>query len=448
MPEPDSLEALLAAERAERHRLQSELELRDSALNSASSHFLILDVTRPAWSIVYANRAVAKDHGYTPAELLGKSPTLLLDLEQHQEPFGRLRQAVREGDSTSVEVISRRRDGSTFCVGMFLTPLRPASGATITHYLAIGADITVRREQERTRQLLQEQLYNEMKERERIGIELRLAQKLESVGRLAAGIAHEINTPIQYIGDSVSFLQATQMDLAGLRSAYISAIQQMQDSTHARQAMESVRAAERAVDLAFVDQEVPKAFARTLEGVQRVAAIVRAMKEFAHPDSAEQSPADLNRAIETTLLVAHNEYKYCAQVETDLTELPDVMCNVGELNQVFLNLIVNAAHAIAETGKDAREGKITVTSRSLGEQVEISVADNGCGISEENLERIFDPFFTTKPMGRGTGQGLAITRAIVIEKHGGHVNVHSEVGSGTRFVLRLPVDGRQAVRAA
>jgi PAS domain S-box-containing protein len=447
-PDAGSLEAQLAAERAERCRLQNELGLRDSALNSASSHFLILDVTQSPWKIVFANRAVARDHGYAAAELLGRSPSMFSDEEQNREAFSRLRQAVRCGNNASEEMVSRRRDGSTFCVGMFLTPVCPADGSDISHYLVIGADITARLEQERARQLLQEQLYNEMKERERMGIELQLAQKLESVGRLAAGIAHEINTPIQYIGDSVSFLQATQAELAQLRTAYQGAMQQMQDSAHAREAMESVHAAQQALDLSFVDTEVPKAFARTMEGVQRVAAIVRAMKEFAHPDSGEQNPADLNHAIETTLLVAHNEYKYSAQVETGLGELPEVVCNIGELNQVFLNLIVNAAHAIAESGQDAQSGRITITTRVAGEQAEIVIADNGCGISAENLERIFDPFFTTKPVGRGTGQGLAITRTIVIEKHGGRVDVESTLGSGTRFVLRLPIYGRQAVRAA
>ncbi len=216
----------------------------------------------------------------------------------------------------------------------------------------------------------------------------------------------------------------------------------------ARAALQRVKEAEETLDLAFLEKEMPRAFERTMEGVRRVAAIVSAMKEFAHPDSVEHNPADLNHAIETTLLVAHNEYKYTAQIETRFGELPDVMCNVGELNQVFLNLIVNAAHTIAESGKDADTGRITITTAAVGDHVEVDVSDNGCGIPGENLEKIFDPFFTTKPVGRGTGQGLAITRAIVTEKHGGAITVHSAVGSGTRFSLTLPVAGRRASEAA
>ena len=281
-----------------------------------------------------------------------------------------------------------------------------------------------------------------------MGIELRLAQKLESVGRLAAGIAHEINTPIQYIGDSVLFIESAHRDLEQLRALYANALRGAGEHDAARAEWQRVQEAEETLDLAFLEKEIPKAFERTMEGVRRVAAIVRAMKEFAHPDSAEQNPADLNHAIETTMLVAHNEYKYTARIETCFGELPDVMCNVGELNQVFLNLIVNAAHTIAESGKDVETGRITITTRAAGAHVEIDVIDNGCGIPEENLEKIFDPFFTTKPVGHGTGQGLAITRAIVTEKHGGGITVHSEVGNGTRFSLRLPIAGRRAGEAA
>jgi two-component system, NtrC family, sensor kinase len=271
-------------------------------------------------------------------------------------------------------------------------------------------------------------------------------EMLESVGRLAAGIAHEINTPIQYIGDSVSFLQAAQADLHRLLTLYRTAFQQLSGGESLQAVLARLEEAEQRLDLAFLCTEIPKAFQRTLDGVERAAAIVRAMKEFAHPGGVEQSHADLNHAIETTLLVAHNEYKYHAKIESRLGELPEVICNVGELNQVFLNLIVNAAHAIAESGKDVETGRITITTQACGDSVEIRVEDNGCGIPEDNLGKIFEPFFTTKPVGRGTGQGLAITR-IVIEKHGGTVQVDSAVGRGTRFVLRLPIAGRPVSEA-
>jgi two-component system NtrC family sensor kinase len=174
----------------------------------------------------------------------------------------------------------------------------------------------------------------------------------------------------------------------------------------------------------------------------RVAGIVRAMKEFAHPDASEQSLADINHALETTLIVATNEYKYLATVHVSLEPLPPVMCLISELNQVFLNLIVNAAHAIEESGKDFSAGRIEVATSADAGRVTVSIGDNGCGIPQENLEKIFDPFFTTKEVGKGTGQGLAIARSIVIEKHGGQIEVQSEPGKGTKFLLHLPIAGR------
>jgi signal transduction histidine kinase len=167
------------------------------------------------------------------------------------------------------------------------------------------------------------------------------------------------------------------------------------------------------------------------------------MKEFAHPDSEEHSPADINHALETTLLVASNEYKYVARIQTEFGTLPPVVCNIGELNQVFLNLVVNAAHAIQDAGKDSESGEIRICTDVLDDQAIISIRDNGCGIPAENLSKLYDPFFTTKEVGRGTGQGLSIAHSILVEKHAGTISVRSEVGVGTEFVLRIPIGGRQ-----
>jgi signal transduction histidine kinase len=281
-----------------------------------------------------------------------------------------------------------------------------------------------------------------MQERERMVIELQLAQKLESVGRLAAGIAHEINTPIQYVGDSVHFLRSAFDDLDKLFECSTEAMALLPDTTERAAYQLEVAEAAKKYDLEYLRVEVPKAFTRTFDGVERVTNIVKAMKEFAHPDSREQSPVDLLHALQTTLLVASNEYKYVAKVQTEFAELPFVVCHVGELNQVFLNLIVNAAHAIKDSGKDVDTGQITIRAVQEGEQAVISVSDNGCGVPAENLSKLYDPFFTTKEVGRGTGQGLAISHSIVVDKHGGEISVASEVGVGTRFTVRLPIAGR------
>ena len=436
-----SLRERLAAETAERERLRRELDVRNCALDAAATHFIIGDATQPGWPVVYMNRAIARDYGYEPSELLGKGVNALFPPDLNQVQLEGITRALPGGREVRTEMRGRRKEGSIFWVGFFIAPVKDAAGQ-ITHYVGVGADITARLEQERTQRQLQDQLYSEMQERERMAMELRLAQKLESVGRLAAGIAHEINTPIQYVGDGVAFLQSAQADHERLLAAYRQAFERLARGEPAEPVLEAVKEAQAAVDLEFLGVEVPKAYERTLQGVERVASIVRAMKEFAHPDANEHSPADLNHAIETTLIVAHNEYKYNASVETQLGEIPQVMCNVGELNQVFLNLIVNAAHAIEDSGKDASSGRITITTAAFRDSVAISFADNGCGIPEDNLEKVFDPFFTTKAVGRGTGQGLAIARSIVSEKHGGSIDVQSTVGVGTRFIVRLPLSGR------
>lgn len=306
----------------------------------------------------------------------------------------------------------------------------------------MGADITAKRIEAHKKQELQDKLVAEMQERERMVLELQLAQKLESVGRLAAGIAHEINTPIQYVGDSVHFLRSAFDDLDKLFAGINDAVAVLPDCAERKTYQLEVAELERKYDLEFVRAEVPKAFSRTFDGVERVTNIVKAMKEFAHPDANEQSPVDLRHALETTLLVASNEYKYVAKVRTEFEELPQVVCNVGELNQVFLNLIVNAAHAIKDAGREVDSGEITIRAAAEGDQAVISVSDNGCGVPEENLTKLYDPFFTTKEVGRGTGQGLAISHSIVVDKHGGEISVSSEVGVGTQFTIRLPIAGR------
>jgi signal transduction histidine kinase/CheY-like chemotaxis protein len=194
-------------------------------------------------------------------------------------------------------------------------------------------------------------------------------------------------------------------------------------------------------DCAYLLEEIPKALTQTLDGVNRVATIVRAMKDFAHPETKEKAAADLNKAIQSTLIVVRNELKYVADVETDFGNLPLVLCNISDLTQVFLNLLVNAAHAIGDVVKGTGEkGKIRVRTVAEGKTVLVSIADTGCGIPEGIRSKIFDPFFTTKEVGRGTGQGLAIARSVVVERHKGTLTFESEVGKGTSFYIRLPVE--------
>ena len=268
-------------------------------------------------------------------------------------------------------------------------------------------------------------------------MELRQAQKLESVGRLAAGIAHEINTPMQFVGDNVRFLQ----DAFNQLQAVIREVNGLcrDNGPGPDELSRELRRLQTDSDWDFLLDEVPKAIGQTLDGVDRVVTIVRAMKEFAHPESKGMAAADLNQAIRSTLTVARNELKYVADVEVDLGELPAVVCSVSDLNQVFLNLLVNAAHAIGDVVKETgNKGKIQVSSRQENGTALVTISDTGSGIPENIRDRIFDPFFTTKEVGRGTGQGLAIARSVV-DRHKGTLTFKSEVGKGTSFYIRLPI---------
>jgi signal transduction histidine kinase len=267
-----------------------------------------------------------------------------------------------------------------------------------------------------------------------------MAQKLESIGQLAAGIAHEINTPIQYIGDNATFLAEAFRDLLRFLEPHTELADALRNPARA----DFVTALEQSVpnvDVNYLRAEIPKATEQLLEGVARVARIVRAMKEFSHPGPVEKAPVDINRAIESTILVSKSEWKYVAELTTDLDpELPLVPCVGGEFNQVILNLIVNATHAISDVVRGSNQkGSIRIGTRRDGGWAEVRVSDTGAGIPEGIRARIFTPFFTTKEVGKGTGQGLAMAHSVIVKKHQGTIRFESETGVGTTFVVRLPL---------
>jgi signal transduction histidine kinase len=275
--------------------------------------------------------------------------------------------------------------------------------------------------------------------RERLENELRLAQRLEAIGQLAAGVAHEINTPMQYVGDNVHFLSSAFTNLMTYLQLLTTAL--ADDAAPAwPEARAELLVAQKKLKLKFLVGEVPKALLASKEGIEHVSSIVQAMKSFAHLDPGEKAPTDLNRALRDTLTVAQSEYKTCATVQHDFGEIPAVCCFAGKLNQVFLNLIVNAAHAIQDAKKDGL-GVIRVATCALDGCVEVRIGDDGCGIPEAIRQQVFDQFFTTKEVGRGSGQGLSLARSLVVDGHGGTLSFESQVGVGTTFIVRLPIDG-------
>ena len=282
--------------------------------------------------------------------------------------------------------------------------------------------------------------------RDQLETELRLSQKLEAIGQLAAGIAHEINTPSQYVSDNLSFLQDAVVGLLPLLRSFEPLLELAAKSVEAKlapqNAVDDYRTLLKNADLEYIRSEIPLAIQQSRDGVAQIKKIVLAMKEFSHPGADEKETVDLNRAIEATVMVARNEWKYVADVDLALDKsVPSIEAIPSAINQVILNLIVNAAHAIEDVvrGDGKKKGTIKISTRSDGDFVEVAIEDTGCGIPADNVSRIFDPFFTTKKVGKGTGQGLAIARRVVVDRHGGSIDVQSTVGKGTCFRIRLPI---------
>ena len=279
-------------------------------------------------------------------------------------------------------------------------------------------------------------------DRRQLESQLAQAQKLESIGQLAAGIAHEISTPTQFVGDNARFLWHAFAGVQAVLSKYGVLLEAARHARVTPDLVAEIAQAVQALEWDYLSEEIPKAIRQSLEGVERVANIVRAMKDFSHPNADERQEIDLNRAIENTVTVARNEWKYVADVQMDLEpDLPPLLCLPGEINQVILNVLINAAHAVADVVGDGAQGKGTVTirTRHAGDWVEIRIRDTGTGIPEKIQARVFDRFFTTKEAGKGTGQGLAIARHVVVKKHHGTIAFETAEGQGTTFIIRLPL---------
>jgi PAS domain S-box-containing protein len=380
--------------------------------------------------LVYATPSFQRWTGYDPEELVGQE----LSTIGHPDDapiIGAALAGVQPDRPVTLTHRYRHKDGSWHTLESTIISLR--ENPVVEAVVFASTDITDR--------ITLEQ------ERERLELERRVSHRLEAVGQLAAGIAHEINTPLQFVGDSIVFLQEAVDDLLIL-AGRAHELLWLDEPLSLEQRRQIMTEAEAHADIDYLLERIPAAFARTADGVRRVRSIVQAMKRFSHPSDGEIAAEDLTEAIETTLAVCRSEYKYVAEVELNLGELPLVPCNLGEINQVLLNLIVNAAQAIEEArGRTDTEpggdglGRIVITTRVEGDYAVIQIADDGPGMPRELQERIYEPFFTTKEVGKGTGQGLALARTTVA-RHDGSLECESAPGVGTTFTIRLPLQQR------
>jgi len=398
-----------------RRQAEKDLRLTKFSVENASDSVFWID---PQAHILYANEAACRTLGRSRQELTSLSVSdidPLLPKERWQSFW----QELKMRRSMTFETQQKDKEGRVLPIEV------------TANYLEFDG---------------QEYLFaftRDLSERRMIQAQLQQAQKMESIGQLAAGIAHEINTPMQFVADNLTFLRDSCASVKEIVQLYRSAVRD-NSGAFPQGLADTIQQAERTRDLEFILTEVPRAIEQALDGAGRVAKIVLAMKQFSHPGSEEKRPADINQAIMTTLTVSRSEWKYVAEVLTVLpSDLQPVPCHIGELNQVLLNLLINSAHAIAEVVGDGskKKGKITIRTAQDAQFTTITIQDTGAGIPPEIQGRVFDPFFTTKGVGRGTGQGLALAHNSIVKNHGGKIWFESEVGKGTTFFIQLPTAG-------
>ncbi len=388
-----------------------------SIIDQAAEIIIITDLDG---FIEYVNPAFELVTGYKSDEIIGINYETLANGTDKGIFHKEIQSILKHGVTWSGQLAHRKKNGKFYNEEVSVLPIKDPSG-TIINYVSIGRDVT-------------EQLTLER--------QLRQAQKLESIGQLSAGIAHEINTPMQYVGDNTEFLSYSIEKILDLTKKYGDLFQSVRDGEIKADKVKSVEDALQETNIEQISTMVDDAIKESLEGINRVVEIVKAMKDFSHMGSGEKTVIDINKAIKSTVTIARNEWKYVSELETDLdSSIPGVNCIPGEINQVILNLITNAAHTIGKQlgDKSAEKGLIKISTRLDGDWVEIRCKDTGTGIPLKIQDRIFDPFFTTKEVGKGTGQGLSIAHSVITEKHGGSITFETQQGKGTCFIVRLPL---------
>ncbi|WP_238528384.1 PAS domain-containing sensor histidine kinase [Pseudodesulfovibrio mercurii] len=373
--------------------------------------------------MTYVNPAFEAVSGFSRHEAVGRTPGILAGGEHRPEFFADMWKTITGGEVWKGRIVNRRKNGERYTLESSIGPIRNHAGELIG-FVGVGRDIT--------RQLVVES-------------QLRQSQKLESIGELAAGIAHEINTPTQYVTSNLQFLS----DSCGTYSKAVERCRELvrfvaehPDLFPDEVFRERAASALDEEEMAYLAEDVPNALEESAAGLKRIAEIVRSIKQLAHPGELAKAFHDLNEIVRNAITVSTNEWKYVAGMEFAPDDsLAPVFCLKGEVGQVVLNLIVNAAHAIESRlkGSDG-QGIITIRTRAEGEYAVLSVTDTGTGMSPEVAAKAFDPFFTTKEVGKGTGQGLAIAHNVVVGMHGGRIEIDTVEGQGTTFTVRLPFE--------
>jgi len=410
-------------------RIQEELRLHDRAMSASSCGITIADALDPNLPLIYVNEAFEHVTGYPVPEVVGRNCRFLQRDDRDQPGLTMLRNALQRGENSTVTLRNYRKDGSLFWNELFTSPVFDPNGK-LTHFVGIQTDISSRKSAE-------EQLVTRTSELERTIAELRStqamlvhAEKMNALGQMVAGVAHEINNPISFVNSNLHSLRRSLDDLFGAYNKLETLINAV-SNPDTLQAAEIIR---KESDLDFLQGDADDLLGASIDGLGRVRRIVEALRTFSRLDEAELKIIRLSENIQSTLMIARLELQNRVDVATDLDHLPAIKCYPAELNQVFLNLIVNAAQAIEG------HGSLIIRGKDEPQHIVLTFTDTGKGMTPEVIAHMFDPFFTTKPVGAGTGLGLTIAYKIIHDRHRGKISVESTPGVGTTFTIRLPKD--------
>lgn len=411
--------------------IRQELNLKELAMDASSCGITIADIRQPDQPLIYVNDAFVTITGYSREEVLHRNCRFLQGMNRDQTGVDKIRRAIREGAHCTVLLRNYRKDGTLFWNELIMSPIYTAG--VLTHFVGIQNDVTAReeaRQQVIEKQQALETALTQLRETQAMLVH---AEKMTALGQMVAGVAHEINNPIAYVSSNVYALKQMITDIIDAYSQLETAGQSSSDpDTQA-----AVAAVRQAIDIPFLLEDFDDLIKTSLTGLSRVRKIVDELRTFSRLDEAEYKVADLSEGIASTLLIAQVQLKDRVTVEVSLDNLPPIKCYPAELNQVFLNLLLNAAYAI--DGK----GKITITGEDIGDALQLTFTDTGCGMTPEVMENIFHPFYTTKPVGVGTGLGLSIAYKIITDGHGGQMKVASTPGVGSTFTISLPKEHKR-----
>ena len=432
----------------DRKRAEEMLWLYDRAIAATSTGVTISDATHPEHPIIYCNPAFESMTGYRREEILGKNCQFLQGSETDPVAVEIIRKALQTKSECKVILKNYRKDGTTFWNCFSISPVRDRTGK-LTHFIGVQRDITQSKQAEEALHKSEAQsreqaaqLAAALKELKATHSQLVQSEKMSSLGLLIAGVAHEINNPVSFIHGNLSHLKDYTQDLFHHLELY---------EQHYPNPVEEIQQEREDNDLDFLAEDLPRILSSMSVGVDRICQIVQSLRNFSRHDDSQMKPVNLHEGIDSTLLILNhrlkgNGEKPPIQIVKEYGNLPPVECFAGPINQVFMNILSNAIDALEDarskqTNQQMPEiaSQVRICTEVVGKFVEIKIADNGPGITEEVKERIFDTFFTTKPIGKGTGMGLSISYQIIVERHKGELSCNSELGKGTEFTIRLPL---------